>query len=69
MTRQKPYDYTRGPTCASLGDTCAAAGVTTTTLRTRTTHGLEGARSQEVRGLSIPMQCMTMTYEEETACR
>ena len=32
-------------------------------------HGSEGVCSQEVRGPSIPMQCMTMTYEEETACR
>ena len=32
-------------------------------------HGSEGVRSQEVRGPSIPMQCTTTTYEEETACR
>ena len=68
-THQKPYDYTRGPTHASLGDTCAAAGVTTTTLQTRTMHRSEGVRSQEVRGPSIPMQCMTKTYGEEIACR
>ena len=32
-------------------------------------HGSEGVCSQEVRGPCILMQCMTMTYEEETACR
>ena len=68
-THQKPYDYTWGLMCASLGNTCAAAGATMTTLRTQAMHGLEGVRSQEVRGLSILMQCTTMTYEEETSCR